>query len=432
VSWIVVYILFSEFRRQEFRDRLEEKALTTAKLLLEVREVDEKTLKLIDQHTINNLYHEKIFVFNDKFELIYESKDGTNIKWNIQELIELKEKKKFFKIEDQKDILGIFYDFEQADYYLLIGAEDFYGNKKLSYLFYSLLFTYIFATILVWLFTYQQVSSQLLPLKKFEEQISAISANQLNTRVLENSPNQEIRQITHAFNLLLERVDRSFALQQEFTTNASHELRTPISRLLVLVENLSNNSNLDESSLEYLKNIAKEVAQMSQIIGSLMILARDSQNPALFSPTRIDEVIFSAFQKVKSHSPQVQFVYHISEKLESEEKLLINANPGVLEIAFLNLFKNAIQYSNEKKIYVELDFDDQAAKLNIMNRGEAMSPQESQKIFAPFVRGSNSFGNYGSGLGLHITKRILDFHGFKIEYNFQQPDEHIFSVVFSR
>ncbi len=427
-SWILVYVLFADFRSEEFRDRLEEKALTTAKLLLEVQEVDENILKLIEQNTVNKLYNEKILIFDEKFNLIYSSIGGVSVEWSPDELLELKKERKIFKADKQKDVLGIFYDFEKADYYVLISAEDIYGNKKLSYLFYSLLITFLISTALVWFFTYRAVERQLYPLKKFEIQISAITANELNTRIQETSSSKEIQQITHAFNLLLERVDRSFELQKEFTTNASHELRTPISRLLVQVENLANYNHLNGIALEYLKNITGEVSRMSQIIGSLMVLARDNQNPALFTLVRIDEILFSAYKKIKESWVDTQFFYQIDEGLENEEQLMVKAHASILEIAFVNLLKNAAQYGNEKKIYAKIGIANEHVKIEISNRGEPLNEQEQEKIFSPFVRGSNSAGRYGSGLGLHITKRILDFHGFNISYRFEAPDEHIFLI----
>jgi hypothetical protein len=71
-----VYFSFSTFRKEEFYDRLGEKALTTAKLLVEVNEVDRELLRLIDKNTVNRLYNEKTLVFDANYQLIYSSIDG--------------------------------------------------------------------------------------------------------------------------------------------------------------------------------------------------------------------------------------------------------------------------------------------------------------------------------------------------------------------
>ncbi|MFY7756987.1 MAG: sensor histidine kinase, partial [Flavobacterium stagni] len=82
-----IYISFSNFRKEEFKDRLTEKALTTAKLLLEVKEIDNTILKLIDQNTINKLYNEKTLVFDGQYKLVYQSLDDSKIKYTKDDLV---------------------------------------------------------------------------------------------------------------------------------------------------------------------------------------------------------------------------------------------------------------------------------------------------------------------------------------------------------
>ena len=97
ISALLIYISFSTFRKDEFRNRLEEKALTTTKLLFEVKELDRALLKLIDQNTINKLYNEKTLVFDANYKLIYSSIDDASIKWNYNDLKKLKTEKTIFK-----------------------------------------------------------------------------------------------------------------------------------------------------------------------------------------------------------------------------------------------------------------------------------------------------------------------------------------------
>ena len=82
----IIIVLFANFRKEEFKDRLEEKALTTVKLLLVVKEVDYQMLKIIDHNTINKLYNEKVLVFDRNLGLIYSSLDDTKIDWRPSDL----------------------------------------------------------------------------------------------------------------------------------------------------------------------------------------------------------------------------------------------------------------------------------------------------------------------------------------------------------
>lgn len=432
LSTLTVYVLFASFRREEFRDRLEEKALTTARLLLEVKEVDKQLLKLIDQNTINKLYNEKVLVFDDQFRIVYSSIDDASINWKFDDLKKLKIKNKFFKTEQEKDVLGIFYDFEEADYYVLIAAEDKYGNRKLQYLRYTLLIICIIATSTVWLLSYQTIKYLLKPLDNFQTSISAISAQALNTRLPESEKRDEIAQLTKSFNRLLIRVDEAFRQQKDFSANASHELRTPISRLMVQLDNLMQQRGLDEKTFNYLKNMSRDINQMSDLINSLLLLAHHSETIAELPETvRIDEVIFSALHTVKQQSPQFQLNFEIIENKLSEINLEIKAHKSMLEVAFMNLLKNASQYASDNKALLRIvQITPAELRMEISNQGEPLNPNEIIQLFRPFMRGTNAQNTYGSGLGLHIIKRILDYHEATIHYIAPAPDTHLFRVTF--
>lgn len=88
----LIFVLYSNFRKEEFRDRLEIKALSNIKLLVNVKEVDDQLLKMIDQNSINKLYDEKTLVFDSHFKLIYSSIDDAKINWSIDDLKYLKKK----------------------------------------------------------------------------------------------------------------------------------------------------------------------------------------------------------------------------------------------------------------------------------------------------------------------------------------------------
>lgn len=86
ISAFVVYFLFEDFRTEEFVRRLNQKALSSIKLLVEVEQIDRQLLKIIDQNNINKLYEEKTLIFDKDYNLIYSSLDDTRIKWKLEDL----------------------------------------------------------------------------------------------------------------------------------------------------------------------------------------------------------------------------------------------------------------------------------------------------------------------------------------------------------
>src|SRR6218665_48918 len=291
VICIALISLFSNFRKQEFEERLNEKAVNTIKLLIEVKEFDSKLLKIIDRNSINQLYDEKTLIFDQNYKLIYSSLDDTKIKWTTNDLDYLKKNKSFFKKDNTNEIYGFFYDTNEKDYYALISANDNYGKRTLNFLIYLLIGAYVFFTTITWLLTLYIIKKQLNPLQLFHKRISTI--NDLNLDVtLETSKNSknEISLLSTEFNFMMNRISDAYQKQKEFTAQASHELRTPIARISAQLENQIQNA--DEKNKAVLKTIFSDIDQLNELINSLLILSKiESNNSAAIEKTRVDEAL---------------------------------------------------------------------------------------------------------------------------------------------
>ncbi|GGD55708.1 two-component sensor histidine kinase [Emticicia aquatilis] len=430
----IIFYSFSSFRREEFRQRLEEKALTTAKLLVEVKEIDNQILKLIDRNTINKLYNEKTLVFDQNYKLLYSSIDDATISWDTEDLQELKRAKTFFRTEREKDVLGIYYDFEKTDYYILISAEDIYGNNKLEFLLFTLAVTFLAGTMLVWFSTYFFIERLLKPLDTFQKQITNISANKLDIQLEEGKHNDEINLLTKAFNIMLARIESAFQSQREFTSNASHEIRTPLARMTFKIQNLLQNPEHSPETVASLKSINDYVHQLSDLVNSLLLLSKINKEDAQkrFEKVRIDEVIFSANEKAKKFNPQFDLSFEIIDNPEIELSMEVWGVKSLLEIVFNNLFKNACLYSFQPaaRVVIEQNASHQLTII-VSNEGNILNETDKEKLFQPFMRGQNANQTIGSGLGLRLSKRILDYHSASINYQNTQPNLNQFIIIFS-
>ncbi|PWJ60583.1 signal transduction histidine kinase [Dyadobacter jejuensis] len=431
---VIVYFVSASYRQNEFENRLNEKALTTVNLLLTVKEIDQEVLRVIDKNSINSLYNEKTLIFNEQYELIYSSIDDASITWNKADLVRLKKTKTFFKTDQGREVAGIYFDFEEADYYVLIAAEDKYGNSKLDYLAYTLLLTYLGGTLLMWILTYIIVGNLTKPLDIFQKKINHISASELSYQLpIKEHHKDEITQLTRSFNRMLSRIEKSFLAQKEFTTNASHELRTPLSRIMLQVDNLLQSDEHSPGTRNYLLSISNNVNQLSELIDSLLLLAKNNAVEAqgLFGVERIDEIIFAAYAQVRKTNPDFKMHFEILEVEEIAHILEVKASKQVLEIAFTNIFRNAYQYSPDKAVDVKLcQTDKQQLLILIANQGNPLTLKEQNQLFQPFMRGANARHTHGSGLGLQIVKRILDYHKASIQYQYTAENTHLFSIIF--
>lgn len=429
----VIFILYSNYRKEEFRDRLEVKALSNIKLLVNVKQVDNQLLKIIDQNSINKLYDEKTLVFDSNYKLIYSSIDDAKINWSIDDLKYLKKNKTFFKQQGDYEVYGVFYDTNDKDFYALISATDDYGKKKLLFLRYTLIVSYIFFTCLCWVITSFTVKKAMNPLNAFHQKIKKINENNLDTRIESHSTKNEIDLIADEFNFMMDRIEISYQKQKEFTAHASHELRTPLSRMTSQIENAITDPSIKAESKSFLSNILTDVNHLSELINSLLILSKiDSRKSDNHETQRLDEILFSSIEKINKIFPDFIILFEMEENDDLDTALEIEGNKNLLEIAITNVLKNAYIYSDNKQAKVKISIENGLLALSISNSGRTLNDNEQKNLFQPFMRGENAKGITGFGLGLRIVNRILHLHNSYITYSITDNNANLFCVIFRR
>jgi len=427
----VIFVLYSNFRKEEFRDRLEIKALSNIKLLVNVKEVDDQLLKMIDQNSINKLYDEKTLVFDSHYKLIYSSIDDAKITWSIDDLKYLKKHKTFFKQQGNYEVYGVFYDTKDKDFYALISATDEYGKRKLLFLRYTLVASYIFFTFVCWILTSFMVKKAMSPLNLFHQKIKKINENNLDTRIESKSNKNEIDLIANEFNYMMDRIEISYQKQKEFTAHASHELRTPLSRITSKIENTVADSKTTTENKSFLKTILSDVNQLTELINSLLILSKiEDKNHQKNEVHRMDEILFSAIENLNKSFRDFVILFEMEESDNLDSVLEIKGNKNLLEIALSNVLKNACVYSDNKQAKVKISTENNHLLITISNTGKTLSEDEQKNLFQPFMRGENSKGTSGFGLGLRIVQRILTLHKANITYSVSEENTNSFQLTF--
>ncbi|MFH6991903.1 ATP-binding protein [Flavobacterium sp. FlaQc-48] len=427
----LIFVLYSNFRKDEFRDRLEIKALSNIKLLVNVKQIDNQLLKMIDQNSINKLYDEKTLVFDSDYKLIYSSIDDAKIKWSVDDLKYLKKHKTFFKQQGNYEVYGVFYDTKDRDFYALISATDNFGQRRLLFLRYTLVVSYILFTCICWVITSITVKKLMSPLNIFHQKIKKINENNLDTRVESKSNNNEIDLIANEFNFMMDRIEISYQRQKEFTAHASHELRTPLSRITSQIENVIVDAKTSDDRKSFLTAILSDVNQLTELINSLLILSKiDNKNHQENELHRMDEILFSSIESLNKSYPEFVILFEIEENDHLDTALEIRGNKNLLEIAISNVLKNACVYSDNKQAKVIISAQDDHLIIAISNTGKTLNEEEQKNLFQPFMRGENSQGTSGFGLGLRIVQRILTLHNATITYSVPNINTNLFQLFF--
>lgn len=430
----VIYMSFNDFRRDEFKERFRQRLEFTSHFIAKSKDFEEEAPVFFNENSDNILLNETILIFNNKKELIYSTIKDRNVTWDDGLLKELDEKKVIYSEKTVPEIYAALRTINGENYYILTSALDSNGKSKLSYLKYLLITAYVMSTLLIGFFSYYFMGQFLKPLEDLNQEISEVTAHKLTTKVPVRDSNDEINVLARSFNTMIGRLDDVFQSQKDFTASASHEIRTPITRMAFQLENLIKLEQHSPQTLSSLKQIQQDVYQLSDLTNSLLLLTKfDKENiQSIYEEVRIDEVIFESFEAVEKSYPNLKMDFLISEDTSENALLTIKGIQSLLDIVFINLFKNAAVYSQDTEVDVLITETNENLTVDVISRGETIPQDEQTKLFEAFKRGNNSQNISGSGLGLRIVKRILEYHSAKITY--LSPNENVnqFSVIFNK
>ncbi|KMQ59408.1 histidine kinase [Chryseobacterium angstadtii] len=430
----VIYLSFNDFRRDEFKERFRQRLEFTSHFISKSKDFEEEAPIFFNENSDNILLNETILIFNSEKELIYSTIKDRNVTWDSVLLKELDEKKIIYTEKTVPEIYAALRNINGENYYILTSALDTNGKSKLEYLKYLLITAYVMSTLLIGFFSYYFMGQFLRPLEDLNTEISEVTAHKLTTQIPVQESNDEINVLAKSFNTMIARLDDVFQSQKDFTASASHEIRTPITRMAFQLENLIKFGEHSPDTLSSLKQIQRDVYQLSDLTNSLLLLTKfDKENiQSIYEEVRIDEVIFEAFEAVEKSYPALKLDFLISEDTSENGLLTIAGIHSLLVIVFINLFKNAAVYSDDVEVDVLITETSDMLTVDVISHGETIPEEEQAKLFEAFMRGNNSQHISGSGLGLRIVKRILEYHGAKIGYS--SPAEYInkFSVIFAK
>jgi len=437
VTFAVIYIQSSDFRRADFYDRLRQKALTTQRLLLEVEEIDSVLLRIIDRNTFITLPEEQILVFDVKDQLLYSNLDEDSIEFDYGFLAQVRAHREVRRQDPrtERELLGLRVDKTGGSYVVLASALDKYGIRKIVNLRNILLFTWLLglgiAVVLAYLYVRNIVGK---PLSNLTERISAIRGDNLTARLEVPQDQDELTILARNFNDLLERVERAFDAQRSFVQFASHELRTPLANMLSETENTLAKPRLPEEYQQALRSLREEQSRLIEMSNALLLLSHYEQAElGDYTPiVRIDEVLYQTIEEVRTLAPDTRALLDFASAPDDQNELLVQGTSALMRTAFRNLIENACRYADDQTVRIQIQSGRDQLDVRFDNWGNTLTAAEGRHLFTPFFRGKNTAGKRGFGLGLVIAQRILRLHRATIRYECPQEGLNRFVVSFPR
>jgi two-component system, OmpR family, sensor kinase len=269
----------------------------------------------------------------------------------------------------------------------------------------------------------------LMPLNVVIRTAQRISSGDLSHRIESTHAGQEIRDLAHSFNQMIDRLESSFQQIRDFSDNVSHELRIPLSILRGETELSLRRNRSEEEYRKVLESSLEEIHRMEKIVDKLLFLSRAERGE--IKPEHSDIDLSLLLKKVHA-----QFKNPASDKnmeiiLNIKGPAVIRGDEILVREMLANLIQNAITHTPPGgRVTLSLEEDEKEVKISVADTGSGIPAGDILCIFDRFYQVDKSRSSQGSGLGLSITKWIVEAHRGSITVDSIMGQGSRFTVIF--
>ncbi len=268
------------------------------------------------------------------------------------------------------------------------------------------------------------------PMKHLASEIDKIQEGNLEVDLSANGGYLEVTQIANSISKVLKRLQALDQSRQEFVSNVSHELKTPITSIRVLADSLMCQENAPvELYREFMGDISDEIDRESKIINDLLELVRldKSATKLHIEQVSINDLVEAILKRLRPIAKQRS----IDIIFESFRPVTAEVDETKLSLAINNLVENAVKYNNDEGwVRVSLDADHKYFFLKVADSGVGIPEELTEHIFERFYRvdKARSRETGGTGLGLAITKSVIQLHHGAIKVDTKLGEGTVFTV----
>ena len=313
-------------------------------------------------------------------------------------------------------------------YIIQLGTHLRFVRKSLSHFKGNILA--VFPIILVlgslggWILARRSVS----PIGYIASKAQSITSQNLSERLTPRGTGDEMDDLIGTINGMIARLESSFKRMAEFTADVSHELKTPICAMRGEAEVLLSKGRPAEEYQEGLAHFMEQFDHLNHMINDLILLSKfdATQVELKTAPLRLDLLIKDLCHVFKILAEQK----NIGFETGTTEEVTLIGDKARLQQLFTNLIDNAIKYTPQGSIQIDLEKDEEMAMVKVRDTGIGIPQEEQKKIFKRFYRvdKSRSKETGGVGLGLSIAEWIANAHHGRIEVDSELNKGSTFTV----
>ena len=270
-------------------------------------------------------------------------------------------------------------------------------------------------TLLSGILAYFVSGRALKPLHSFASQVEKVQLNNLADVRIDEDVLPEFRQLSHSFNQMLERLNNAFTARRQFTGNAAHELRTPMTTIKGFIDGMLDGTIPPEETKHYLGIVSQETGRLARLVQNMLDITKlEAGEVPIHAQTydlwkTVTDVVLSDEQRIEDGKIDIRGL--------GGDPLLIYADPDFVHQVVYNIVDNAIKFTPAGgTISFAAERRGNMVEVRIENTGAGIAPEALPFVFERFYKEDRSRGmnTRGSGLGLHICKILVNLSGGQI------------------
>lgn len=383
---------------------------------------------------LSNIYDGRIIVINDSFHIIkdtYDLDEGKTIvseevmrSFQGEEISKYDSENCYIEMtlplleQTSKEVIGV----------LLVSVSTDSIVLNQEYLENSAWIIQLFSIMVILLAALALARMLVKPFRKMADKIGEIQSGYEDTLKITSYTETEI--ISDRFNQLFERMKVIDESREEFVSNVSHELKTPLTSMKVLADSINGQEDVPiELYREFMSDIGNEIDRETKIINDLLSLVKMDRSAAdlNISSVNINELLESILKRLRPIAQR----QHIELVLESFRPVSAEVDEVKLTLAITNLVENGIKYNKpEGWVHVSLNADHQYFYVKVEDSGIGIPEDSLEHIYERFYRVDKSHSREigGTGLGLAIARNTILMHRGAIKVFSTEGEGTIFNV----
>lgn len=265
------------------------------------------------------------------------------------------------------------------------------------------------------------------PIRVLRDAMEKVADGDFEVRLGESYNSQEIQEVYSGFNLMVHELGTTEMLQRDFTSNVSHEFKTPIAAIEGYSTLLQGGDNLDFDQQQYVEKILYNTGRLSDLVGNILLLSKlENQTIETNQKTyRLDEQIRESLLGMEGAWIEKEIEFDV--ELDDVKYL---GNEGLMRHVWDNLISNAVKFSPQGGVIkMRLFRENSKYVFYVEDKGPGIPEDAKKRIFDKFYQHDNSRKQEGNGLGLPLVKRVLSLCGGTVDVSDAEGGGSRFTVI---